>query len=47
MIWRADEVQLVTAAPLARGALRDVSWSQDWWATLNAFMTKVADEWKP
>lgn len=36
VIWRADEVQLVTAAPLARGALREVSWSQDWWATLNA-----------
>ncbi|MGH3620701.1 MAG: phosphotransferase [Sciscionella sp.] len=35
-VWRADEIQLVTDTPLQRRALREVSLSQTWWATLNA-----------
>lgn len=42
-IWRADEVELVTAAPVrSSGPLRsDVELSDEWWDTLNASLDSL------
>lgn len=43
VVWRADEVQLVTAAAVQRGPLRgDVAPSAAWWSALNASLDTLA-----
>lgn len=45
VVWRADEVELVTAVPVHRGALpSDVSLPDAWWAALNASLDAVAGQ---
>jgi hypothetical protein len=45
VIWRADEVELVTAPPVQRGPLRgDVSISDAWWTALNASLDALASQ---
>ncbi|MBV9139976.1 MAG: hypothetical protein JO115_03500 [Pseudonocardiales bacterium] len=43
-VWRADEVELVTAAPVrSSGSLgSDVELSDEWWETLNASLDNLA-----
>lgn len=41
-VWRADEVELVSDAPLNRRAVREVPLSEAWWATLNASLDALS-----
>jgi hypothetical protein len=43
-MWRADETELVTAAPVKPGGIltTDPNLSDAWWATLNASLTALA-----
>jgi hypothetical protein len=43
VVWRADEVELVTDAPLQR-RVREVSLSEAWWVTLNASLDALAGQ---
>lgn len=44
-VWRADEVELVTAAPIQRGYLRDdIDLPDVWWAALNASLDALAGQ---
>jgi len=44
VVWRADEVELVTAAPVrSSGPLRsDAEFSDEWWDTLNSSLDNLA-----
>ncbi|KFU77796.1 Phosphotransferase enzyme family protein [Amycolatopsis lurida] len=44
VVWRADEVEFVTDAPLQRRMMRDVSLSAAWWATFNASLDSLAGQ---
>lgn len=45
VIWRADEVELVTAPPVQRGPLRgDMFLSDAWWTALNASLDALASQ---
>jgi len=41
-VWRADEVDFVSDAPLQRRMIRDVSLSETWWATFNASLDALS-----
>lgn len=43
-VWRADEIELVTAAPVQRGALRGVGLPDGWWAALSASLDALAGQ---
>ncbi|MFG2483348.1 hypothetical protein ACGFSI_11405 [Streptomyces virginiae] len=44
VMWRADELELITAAPVGKGArvLDDPSLPDSWWAALNASLDALA-----
>lgn len=46
-VWRADEVEFVSDAPLQRRMMRDVSLSETWWATFNASLDALARQRTP